>query len=83
MARKTPSQITAGIIKAAMAHSDNTPQTLAKQMQVHVNTVYSDMRDPDRIPQNRLWMYFTILGVPVDDALKRIADSFSQMLVNR
>ena len=83
MARKTPSHITAGIIKAAMAHSGNTPRSLAKQMHVHVNTVYQDMNDPDRIPQNRLWLYFTILGVPVDDALKRIADSFSQMLVNR
>jgi lambda repressor-like predicted transcriptional regulator len=81
--KRTPSQITAGIIRAAMSKDGTTPQSLAKQMQVHVNTVYSDLRDPDRIPQNRLWLYFTVLGIPVDDALQRIADSFSAMLVQR
>ena len=83
MTKKTPSQITAGIIRAAMSKDGTTPQSIAKQMQVHVNTVYSDLRDPDRIPQNRLWLYFTVLGIPVDDALQRIADSFSAMLVQR
>ena len=81
--KRTPSQITAGIIRAAMSKDGTTPQSLAKQMQVHVNTVYSDLNDPEKIPQNRLWMYFTVLGIPVDDALKRIAESFAQMLAER
>lgn len=81
--KRTPSQITAQIIRAAMSKDGTTPQSLAKQMQVHVNTVYQDMRDPDRIPQNRLWMYFTVLGVSVDDALARIADAFTKSLLER
>lgn len=83
MAKKTPSQITAGIIQAAMSSCDMKPQDVANRMKIHVNTVRNDMRDPDRIPQNRLWLYFTVLGIPVDDALQRIADSFSAMLVQR
>ena len=81
--KRTPSQITAGIIRAAMSKDGMTQQSLAKRMKVHVNTVNHDMKDPDRIPQDRLWMYFTVLGVSVDDALQRIADSFSAMLVQR
>ncbi len=83
MTKKTPSQITVGIIRAAMGNADISVPELAKRMFVHANTVYADLRDPERIPQNRLWMYFTVLGVPVDDALKRIADSFSQTLAKR
>ena len=81
--KRTPSQITAQIIRAAMSKDGTTPQSLAKQMQVHVNTVYQDMRDPDRIPQNRLWMYFTVLGVSVDDALAQIANAFTKTLIER
>ena len=81
--KRTPSQITAGIIRAAMSKDGTTPQSLAKQMQVHVNTVYSDLRDPDRIPQNRLWLYFTVLGVPIEDALEKIAKEFAFSLVRR
>ena len=79
----TASQITVGIIRAAMGNADISVPELAKSMFVHANTIYADLRDPERIPQNRLWMYFTVLGVPVDDALKRIADSFSQTLAKR
>ena len=81
--KRTPSQITAQIIRAAMSKDGTTPQSLAKQMKVHPNTVYSDMRDPDRIPQNRLWMYFTVLGVPIEDALEKIAKEFAFSLVRR
>lgn len=81
--KRTPSQITAGIIRAAMSKDETTPHSLAKQMKVHPNTVYSDMKDPDRIPQDRLWMYFTVLGVSVDDALAQIANAFTKSLLER
>lgn len=83
MAKKTPSQITAGIIQAAMSSCEMKPQDVAKRMQIHVNTVRNDMRDPDRIPQNRLWLYFTVLGVPIEDALEKIAKEFAFSLVRR
>lgn len=82
-AKKTPSQIIAGIIKAAMNFEGLNPHDLAKQMHVHVNTVYGDMRDPDRIPQNRLWLYFTVLGIPVEESLEAIASSFTAKIVAR
>ena len=79
----TPSQIVCQIIKAGMGAKDISTHELAKRMQIHVNTVYSDLRDPDRIPQNRLWLYFTVLGIPVYDALSRFAQEFAMSLVRR
>lgn len=81
--KKTPAEIVKTIISAAMGARQIDSKQLAKLAGVHANTVYNDLKDPDGIPMQRVWLYFTILGVPVDDALKRIADSFSQMLVNR
>jgi hypothetical protein len=45
--------------------------------------VYSDLHDPDRIQMRRVWLYFTALGVPVDEALQAFADSFARSLVAR
>ena len=83
MARQPPSQITCKIIQAALSSSGMSVAELAKRVQVHTNTVRNDMRDPDRIPQNRLWLYFTVLGVPIEDALEKIAKEFAFSLVRR
>lgn len=83
MARQTPSQITCKLIQAALSASGMSVAELAKRVQVHTNTVRNDMRDPDRIPQSRLWMYFVVLGVPIEDALEKIAKEFAFSLVRR
>lgn len=83
MARQTPSQITCKIIQAALSSSGMSVAELAKRVQVHTNTVRNDLHDPDRIPQNRLWLYFTMLGVPIEDALEKIAKEFAFSLVRR
>ena len=83
MARQTPSQITCKLIQAALSASGMGVAELARRVQVHVNTVRNDFRDPDRIPQNRLWLYFTVLGVPIEDALEKIAKEFAFSLVRR
>ena len=83
MARQTPSQITCKIIQAALSSSGMSVAELAKRVQVHTNTDRNDLHDPDRIPQNRLWLYFTVLGVPIEDALEKIAKEFAFSLVRR
>jgi lambda repressor-like predicted transcriptional regulator len=83
MAKQTPSQITCEIIQAALSSSGMGVAELARRVQVHVNTVRNDLHDPDRIPQNRLWLYFTVLGVPIEDALEKIAKEFAFSLVRR
>lgn len=83
MAKQTPSQITCKLIQAALSASGIGVAELARRVQVHVNTVRNDLHDPDRIPQNRLWLYFTVLGVPIEDALEKIAKEFAFSLVRR
>lgn len=81
--KRTPAQIMADLIACAMTLQGETQQTLAKKVKVHPNTVCNDFQDPERIPQSRLWLYFTVLGVPVDDALSAVAVSFAQTAVKR
>ena len=33
--------------------------------------------------EQRMWIYFTALGVPVDEGLAAFADSFARSLVSR
>ena len=80
---RTPAQIMADLIACAMTLRGETQQSLAKKARVHANTVSNDMRDPERIPQSRLWLYFTVLDIPVDDALSAVAVSFAQTAVKR
>lgn len=80
---RTPAQIMADMILCAMQYRGETRQSMAKKLNVAVNTVCSDMHDPDRIPQNRLWLYFTVLDIPVQDVLSGVAHSFADTLARR
>lgn len=81
--KKTLPQIMARIIKAAMAANEVTETKLADAVGVHKNTVYKDMKEPEGMTMARAWLYFTALGVPVDDGLNAFADSFARSLVIR
>lgn len=81
--KKTPAQIVKTIISAAMGASAIDSKQLAKLAGVHVNTVYNDLRDPDGMPMQRMWLYFTALSVPVDEGLQAFADSFARSLTVR
>lgn len=81
--QKTPAECIGSIIRSAMSAREINAEQLAKLVGVHANTVYSDLHDPDRIQMRRVWLYFTALGVPVDDALQAFADSFARSLVTR
>jgi len=81
--QKTPAECIGSIIRSAMSAREINAEQLAKLVGVHANTVYSDLHDPDRIQMRRVWLYFTALGVPVDEALQAFADSFARSLVTR
>lgn len=81
--KKTPAQILASMIEAAMAIQKVNGQELARRVRTSANTVYSDLNDPDRIPQNRLWLYFTVLDIDCTDTLQAVADRFSATIIQR
>ena len=81
--KRTPAECIGGIICAAMGARGITEDKLADAAGVHKNTLRNDLKDPDRIPMKRVWLYFTALDVPVDDGLSAFADSFARSLVVR
>ena len=83
MSVKTPSQVMMNLIQAAMSVSGLSVNGLAGRMQVHPNTVRNDIRDPDKIPQSRLWLYFAVLGIPIQDSLNTIAENFAHSIAQR
>ena len=82
-ARRTPSEIIGRIVQAAMAANGVNAQELAKRSNVHPNTVYTDMKNPDKMPLSRLWLYFLALDVPIDDALRAFAEAHARAMVGR
>lgn len=81
--KRTPAECIGCIISAAMGATGTTADKLADAASVHANTVRKDLRDPDGMTMQRLWIYFTVLGVPVDEGLNAFADSFARSLVAR
>ena len=82
-ARRTPSDIVGRILHAAMAAGGISADDIAKLASVHKNTVLSDLREPDKMPLHRMWLYFLALGVPIDEALQAFADAFARGLTER
>ena len=80
--KKTPSQITACMIRAAMSVNGMSVIELAKLMNVCAKTVYTDLSEPEKIPQDRLWLYFINLDISVDDALQSVANKVASAMVN-
>ena len=79
----TPSQCMANIIRSAMTLREESVGTLADKMHTHRNTVQNDLKDPDRIPQWRLWMYFTVLDIPLETVMRQVAGQFAEELIKR
>lgn len=81
--QKTPAQIVAGIICAAMGAQGMSSCQLADAVGIHRNTILKDLKEPGCMPIDRMWLYFTALGVPIDEGLQAFADSFARSLVAR
>lgn len=80
---RTPAQVVARIITAAMRANDVSSDQLAKAASVHVNTVRKDLREPEGMPMARMWIYFLALGVPINETLECFANSFCKMMIER
>ena len=81
--KRTPSECIGRIISAAMGAGGISSEALANRAGVARNTVCSDLKDPDRIPMQRVWLYFTVLDVPIEKGLQAFADSFALSLTQR
>lgn len=80
---RTPARIMADLVECALIVSGETKTSLAKKMKVSLNTVVADLKDPERIPQGRLWLYFALLGAPMDEALNAVAHRFAEKAKER
>ncbi|MBQ6040007.1 MAG: hypothetical protein IJL32_04440 [Oscillospiraceae bacterium] len=79
--KKTPAECVAAIVTASMAVRSMTARQLADLVGVHYQTVYNDLKDPNKMTMYRMWLYFTALDVPIDKGLEAFADSFARSLV--
>ncbi len=61
------------MIRCGMQLQDETIETMADKLDVSMATVCSDLKRPEKIQAGRMFMYFTILGLPVQDVLDGIA----------
>lgn len=80
---RTPSRIMADMIEAALKVSGTNRAELAKLARCSPNTLTADLKDPERIPQGRLWLYLTALSIPVEDVLRGIAYSVADKAIER
>ena len=80
---QTPAQIMVDIIKCGMTMRGETQASIAKKMHAHRNTVTYDLDCPERIPQERLWLYFALLDIPVDEVLQVVAGRLCDELTKR
>lgn len=82
-AARTPSQIMLDMIICSMDIRKESATSLAAKMNVHRNTVMRDFQCPEGIPQDRLWMYFTVLDIPIDSVLRPIAQQMCEEMIRR
>lgn len=78
----TPSKTMWSIIDAARHTSGMRKSDLAKRIGVHPNTVSADSKYPERIPQERLWLYCMATGISVEDVIKTTIDHFANGFYN-
>ncbi len=80
---KTPSRIMAGMIEQALKVTGMKKSDLAAAAQCSPNTVTNDLKAPERIPQGRMWLYFTALDIPVESVLQGVAYSVADRMIQR
>ena len=75
---RTMPRIIWGLLAAEMTAQDLQRADVAKMIGVHANTVSSDAREPEKIPLDRLSLYFTTLGINPEVMLRPIAHSIAE-----
>lgn len=77
---RTPSRAIADMIRCGMTLQGETIETIADKLNVSMATVCTDLQRPEKIQSGRMWLYFTILGLPVQDVLNGIADEVAKAM---
>lgn len=80
---KTPARIMWAIIAAEMQLQCITQKALAKRIGKSESLVSDDARDPDRIPQWRLWLYFAVLGIDAETVLRPVLDAHKENMLKK
>lgn len=80
---RTPSQVMWSMIKAEMVVQGVTQRELAKRVHCCNDTICLDAKEPERIPQQRLWLYFAALGMDCMDVLRAVAADHAERLTVR
>ena len=78
---RTMPRIIWGLIAAEMAAQDIQKADIAKLIGVHANTIGSDAKEPEKIPLDRLTLYFTALGINPEVMLRPIAHSIAERMI--
>lgn len=78
---RTMPRIIWGLLAAEMTAQDLQRADVAKMIGVHANTVSSDAREPEKIPLDRLSLYFTALGINPEVMLRPIAHSIAERMI--
>ena len=77
---RTEPVIIADLIRCGMTlRGWNRPQ-LAKAANVCANTVYYNLENPESMTLERAFVYFAALGIPTEDVLQALANSFADEL---
>lgn len=77
---RTPSRAIADMIRCGMTLQGETIETMADKLNVSNATVCTDLQRPEKIQAGRMFLYFTILGLPVQDVLNGIADEVAKVM---
>jgi DNA-binding XRE family transcriptional regulator len=76
LAKRTPAALLWALIDAERVRQQMTADTLAKRVGVSRGTVTTDARDPYKIPQGRLWLYFAVLGIDAGAVLHAFVSAY-------
>ena len=73
---RTPARLLWGMIEAERHAQSLTQGALAKLAGCSAHTASLDAKDPERIPQARLWLYFAALGIDAQTVLAPVAQAY-------
>ena len=81
--QRTPSRIMADLIKVCMLVKGMQQKDLAKAAHVSENTVSSDLKEPEKMTQYRMWLYFAIIGIDMTEVLHAAAHRVADGMIER
>jgi hypothetical protein len=78
---RTSPRIIWKLIAAEMAAQEIQRAEIAKRIGVHVNTVNSDAKEPEKMPLDRVFNYLAALDIDPEIMLRPIAISIAERMI--